>query len=191
MVHFKGILTIYVESSVTTARISPRDNDLGPISESDRARAEAALRRRNREEGRRVSSMRRGLLHDESVLGLYYFYNYIIILSLCQILFSKSLPDSIHSRNTSSAARHDLITGWFGHVVHLSHPNRRRPIWNSTRRWRASAAKRSSGSPSPSIRSRLSRKCDGGENNPLEKKFKNRFSVNWNSYFWDQYRSQK
>ena len=56
MVHFKGILTIYVESSVTTATISPRDNNLGPISESDRdrARAEAALRRRDREEGRRA-----------------------------------------------------------------------------------------------------------------------------------------
>ena len=103
MVHFKGILTIYVESSVTTATIrtiSPRDNNLGPISESDWARAEAALRRHDREEGRWVSGTHRGLLYDESVLGLYYFYYYIIILSLCQILFSKSPPDSIHSRNT-------------------------------------------------------------------------------------------
>ena len=67
MVHFKGILTIYVESSVNTARISPRDNDLGPISKSDQARAaaEAALRRRDREEGRRVRGMRRGLLYDD------------------------------------------------------------------------------------------------------------------------------
>jgi len=41
------------------------DNDLGPMSESDRAAAEAALRRRDREEGRRVRGMRRGLLYDD------------------------------------------------------------------------------------------------------------------------------
>ena len=46
-------------------------------------------------------------------LGLYC----VIILSLCQILFSKSLHDSIHSRNTSSGARHYLMSGSSGHVV--------------------------------------------------------------------------
>ena len=92
------------------------DNDLGPMSESDRAAAEAALRRRDREEGRRVRNMRGGHLYDDEdiLFGIILFlglYHIIILSILCQILFSKSLPDSIYSRNTSSAARHDLISG--------------------------------------------------------------------------------
>ena len=43
--------------------------------------------------------------------------SFICHLSLCQILFSKSLPDFIYSRNTSSATRHYLMSGSFGHVV--------------------------------------------------------------------------
>ena len=34
-----------------------------------------------------------------------------------QILYSKSLPNSTNSRNTSSAALHYLIAGWYCHVV--------------------------------------------------------------------------
>ena len=56
--HFEWILTIQVVSC------DYRDNDLGPTSENNPARA--ALRRRDREECRRVRSMRRGLLYDES-----------------------------------------------------------------------------------------------------------------------------
>ena len=40
------------------------DNE-GLMSESDRAAAEAALRRRDRAEGRNVRGMRRGLLYDD------------------------------------------------------------------------------------------------------------------------------
>ena len=39
------------------------------------------------------------------------------ILSLCQIPFSKSLPDSTYSRNTSRAARHYLMYSSFWDVV--------------------------------------------------------------------------
>ena len=53
---------------------------------------------------------------DLGFLRLYY----IIILSLSQILFSKSLHDSIHSRNTSSGARHYLMSGSSGHVVRIT-----------------------------------------------------------------------
>ncbi len=42
------------------------DEDFDAMSESDRAAAEAALRRRDREEGRRADGrMRRGLLYDD------------------------------------------------------------------------------------------------------------------------------
>ena len=53
--------------AVTTARISPRDNNLGPISKNDRARAGAALRQRDREEGRRVSGMCRLLYNERNI----------------------------------------------------------------------------------------------------------------------------
>ena len=43
------------------------------------------------------------------------------ILSLSQILCSKSLPDSTYSRNTSSATRHYLMSGSSGHVVEIAH----------------------------------------------------------------------
>ena len=83
-------LTIEVESCDYRENKPPRarGNNLGPISESDRAgaAAEAALRQRDREEGRRVRGMRR-LLYDESdgsdeegiFLGYNYFYDYIIL----------------------------------------------------------------------------------------------------------------
>ena len=81
MVHFKGILTIYVESSVTTARISPRDNDLGPISESDRARAEAVLQRpRGGPLGERHAQgtpLRRERFRI--ILFLQLYYNFVIV----------------------------------------------------------------------------------------------------------------
>ena len=50
-------------------KIMARDSNVfllfRPMSESDRAAAEAALRRRDRDEGRRVRGMRRGLLYDD------------------------------------------------------------------------------------------------------------------------------
>ena len=109
--------------AVTTARISPRDNDRD--RESDRARCGIATARRA------AGCAACAGLYDESDeegiffritsrIGLHYFYDniyYIIILSLYQILFPKSMPDSIHSRNTSNAARHYLMSGSSGHVV--------------------------------------------------------------------------
>ena len=71
--------------AVTTARISPRDNDLGPISESNcaRAAAEAALRRllydESDEEG---ISFRISLFVQLYNIIIILYYNIIIILSI-------------------------------------------------------------------------------------------------------------
>ena len=104
--------------------------------------AEAAPRRRDPEEGRRVRGMRSEILYDEKInpqerrkkvrelletgidvkdislqLGMKEFYVSKVKRMqasrnvMIQILFSKSLPDSINSRNTSSAALHYLIAG--------------------------------------------------------------------------------
>ena len=46
----------------------------------------------------------------------------ILLLKMNSNPFSKSLPDSTISRNTSSAALHYLIAGWFCYVVLLLLP---------------------------------------------------------------------
>ena len=72
---------------MTTAIISPRNNDLDPISESDRAQA-AALGQLDREEGRRPGARHaqvQGIpLHDrdkEDMLFRIILYNNFVIVS--------------------------------------------------------------------------------------------------------------
>ena len=85
---------------MTTVRISPCDNDLGPITEIDRA---ALLRRRRcgSATARRTAWVRgmHTLLSDESdEEGIFFritlFFMIILILSLCQILFPNHYPFS-------------------------------------------------------------------------------------------------
>ena len=71
------------------------------------------------------------------MLFIRYYLRKRALSFVCQILFSKSRHDSIHSRNTSSAARHYLMSGSSGHVVVNSQQCAVNPVSSDLRRTQA------------------------------------------------------